>query len=100
MPEFTDLKAWMPACWKVFWNEDPAALIVPLPEDAADGELDPEVDVLVVLDELDDEHAARPIAMTASPAVVTCCLRRFCISGTPYRVYRFLRSEEHTSELQ
>jgi hypothetical protein len=44
----------------------------------------------VVDEELDEEHAARASAATASPAVVTCSLRRRCISGTPYRVYRFL----------
>ena len=46
------------------------------------------VDVLLLDDELDEEHAARATAQTASPAVVTCRLRRRCISGTPYRVYR------------
>jgi hypothetical protein len=45
--------------------------------------------VLVVVDELDEEHAARATAKTASPAVVTCRLPRKCISGTPYRFYRF-----------
>jgi hypothetical protein len=82
----------MAVCWKVSWNVDPLPLSVPvraalLDEDALllgdelllDGE-----DV-----ELDEEHAARDraIATTAIPAVATCCLRRRCISGTPYRVY-------------
>jgi hypothetical protein len=44
-----------------------------------------EVLVLVVVDELDEEHAARATAQTASPAAVTCRLRRRCISGTPYK---------------
>jgi len=52
-------------------------------------------DVVLLDDELDEEHAARASAQTASPAVVTCRLRRRCISGTPYRVYRVLgRSEQ------
>jgi hypothetical protein len=45
--------------------------------------------LLVVDDELDEEHAARATAQIASPAVVTCRLVRRCISGTPYRDYRF-----------
>jgi hypothetical protein len=38
-------------------------------------------------DELDEEHAARPraVATTATPTVVTCCLRPSGISGTPFR---------------
>jgi hypothetical protein len=45
-------------------------------------------------DELDDEQAARASAATANPAVATCCLRRKCISGTPYGVYRVLGRDE------
>ena len=41
-------------------------------------------------DELDDEQAARASAATATPAVATCCLRRKCISGTPYGFIGFL----------
>jgi hypothetical protein len=58
------------------------------------------VDVLVVVGELDEEHAARAIAQTASPAVVTCRLRRRCISGTPYRVYRVLGGRKQPLILQ
>jgi hypothetical protein len=78
----------------VFWNEEPAALIVPLPDAAVE---DPELGVVVPLEvvvELDEEHAARAIAMTASPAVVTCRLRPRCISVTPYRFYRFFGRDE------
>src|ERR1039457_7262489 len=42
-------------------------------------------------EEFEEEHAARDraITTTAAPAVVTCCLRRSCISGTPFRFYMF-----------
>jgi hypothetical protein len=46
------------------------------------------VEVLVAVGDELEEHAARATAQTASPAVVTCRLRRRCISGTPYRFYR------------
>ena len=77
------MKAAMAASWKVFWNDEPAALIVPLAvvlaleeaeddEDAADDELD----------ELDEEHAARAsAAMTAPPATAACLLPRSCIDS-------------------
>jgi len=45
---------------------------------------DDDAPVLGVVDvELDEVHADRPsaVAMTATPTVVTCCLRRRCISG-------------------
>src|ERR1700722_6263074 len=78
----------MAACWKLVWNVEPLALIVPLTaaeleeelaaEDAADDagaagaeELD---------DELDEEHAARAsAATTAPPATAACLLPRSCI---------------------
>src|SRR5260370_10787830 len=92
MPESTDLKAAMADCWKTVWKVDPLPLSVPLRAalllEAAGALLVP-ADVLLLLDdELDEEHAARATAQTASPAVVTCRLRRRCLSGTPYRVYR------------
>ncbi|HJY69811.1 MAG TPA: hypothetical protein VJ254_24075 [Streptosporangiaceae bacterium] len=93
MPASTDLKAAMADCWKTVWKVDPLPLSVPLRlelllADAVELLLVP-VDALLLLDdELDEEHAARATAQTASPAVVTCRLRRRCISGTPYRVYR------------
>jgi hypothetical protein len=92
MPESTDLKAAMADCWKTVWKVDPLPLSVPLRlalllADAVELLLVP-ADVLLLDDELDEEHAARATAQTASPAVVTCRLRRRCISGTPYRVYR------------
>jgi hypothetical protein len=56
-----------------------------LPElELADAEplLVPAAGALLLLDdELDEEQAARAITQTASPAVVTCRLRRRCISG-------------------
>ncbi|MGH3204254.1 MAG: PhoU domain-containing protein [Streptosporangiaceae bacterium] len=51
-------------------------LVLALDEVLVVAELPPDAE-----DELDEEHAARPIAMTASPAVVTCRLRRRCIFG-------------------
>jgi hypothetical protein len=91
MPESTDLKAAMADCWKTVWKVDPLPLSVPLRLAsllAAAGALVVPVDVLLLDDGLDEEHAARATAQTASPAVVTRRLRRRCISGTPYRVYR------------
>src|SRR6202040_2908072 len=91
MPESTDLKAEMADCWKTVWNVEPLPLSVPLTLEllAAAGALLLPVDALLLDDELEEEeHAARATAQTASPAVVTCRLRRRCISGTPYRVYR------------
>src|SRR5580700_7936911 len=83
MPASTDLNAAMADCWKTVWKVDPLPLSVPLRLLADAVEL-----LLVLDDELEEEHAARATAQTASPAVVTCRLRRRCISGTPYRVYR------------
>ncbi len=91
MPASTDLKAAMADCWKTVWKVDPLPLSVPLTFEllAVAGALLVPVDALLLLDdELEEEHAARATAQTASPAVVTCRLRRRCISGTPYRVYR------------
>jgi hypothetical protein len=87
---WTDLKLEIAVCWKVSWNVDPLPLSVPLRlELAADADALPLDDVLLLVDdELDEEHAARATAQIASPAVVTCRLGRRCISGTPYRVYR------------
>jgi hypothetical protein len=64
----------------VLLDEDPAAGVVLVP-------LEPD-------EELDEEQAARASATTAKPAVVSCLLRRRCISGTPYRFYRFFGSNE------
>ena len=96
MPDWTDLKLEIASCWKVSWKVDPLPLSVPLTGALlADEEaLLDDVEVLLVDDELDEEHAARATAQTASPAVVTCRLRRRCISGTPYRVYRVLGRRE------
>src|ERR1700728_2057630 len=88
MPGWTDLKAEMAASWKLVWNVEPAALIVPLTaaelavelaagdDDVDDAGMD-ELD-----DELDDEHAATAIAaITAPPATAACLLPRSCIDS-------------------
>ena len=69
----------MAACWKVSWNVDPLAFSVPERLEL----LPPPLLLLLLLpDELQAaENKAKP--MTARPAVVTRCLRRRCISGTP-----------------
>src|SRR5512146_1446492 len=86
MPEFTDLKAEIAACWKVFWNDDPLPFSVPLPAAADDdvapppavGLVPPPADVV----ELDEEHAASSaIARTAPPAVTACFLPRSCMTN-------------------
>jgi hypothetical protein len=84
MPGCTDLKPEMAACWKLVWNVEPLALIVPLPDAAAldaagdDDPVDAGVDELD--DELDEEQAARArAAMTAPPATAACLLPRSCI---------------------
>jgi hypothetical protein len=70
MPDWTDLKAWMAACWNVSWNVDPLALRVP--ERAA---LLPDEDELLVEDPPppEDPQAAtnEAIATVANPTVVT-----------------------------
>src|ERR1700735_4129748 len=95
MPGSTDLKAEMAASWKTVWKVDPLPFSVPLRLELLLAEAE---DVLPaadeVDDELDDEQAARASAATANPAVATCCLRRKCISGTPYGVYRVLGRDE------
>src|SRR6476646_2557316 len=89
MPDWTDLKAEMAACWKESWNVDPLALSVPLTlaEPPADDD-EPPPDELAAGVELllDEEHAPRASvnATTATPAAVTCCLGRNCRFSTPY----------------
>jgi hypothetical protein len=79
MPDWTDLKAEMAACWNTVWNVEPLPFSVPLTA-ALEEEL-PLLAAGLLDEELDEEHAARPIATTANPAVATCRLRRICISG-------------------
>jgi hypothetical protein len=87
MPDCTDLKAEMAACWKVSWNDDPLALSVPLrlaellDEPPAGAELEPAVEELL----LDEEHAPRTSARatTETPAAEACFLYRSCIFSTP-----------------
>jgi hypothetical protein len=82
-------------CWKLVWNVEPAALMVPLAvlELALDEALVVAEPVPLVEVEALEEHAARPraVATTATPAVVTRCLRPSGISGTPYMLISFPR---------
>src|SRR5260370_14867596 len=94
MPDWIDLKAEIASCWKVSWNVEPLALSVPLraalldEEDAPPLDEEPPVDGVEEV-ELDEEHADSPsaVAMTATPTVVTCCLRRRCISGYSFEIH-------------
>jgi hypothetical protein len=98
MPGSTDLKAEIADSWKTVWKVDPLPFNVPdrLVLLLADADALPlVVDVLLVVDdELEEEHAARATAQTASPAVVTCRLRRTCISGTPFTGFSGLGRHE------
>jgi hypothetical protein len=94
MPDWTDLKAWMAACWKVSWNVDPLPFRVP---DRAALLLDE--DELLLLDEEpllpEDPQAAtnEAIAAVASPTVVMRptviprWMRRRCMSKNPILRY-------------
>ena len=68
MPDWTDLKAWMAACWKVSWNVDPLALRVPdraaLLDEDEPPELPPPPEEL-------QAATNEAIATVASPTVVT-----------------------------
>src|SRR5580704_16200380 len=90
----TALNAEMADCWKLVWNVEPAALMVPLAELLDE---DPAAGVVLVPlepdEELDEEHAARASATTAKPAVVSCLLRRRCISGYSLQVLSVLRQQ-------
>src|SRR5580658_2532704 len=72
-------------CWKLVWNVEPAALMVPLTELALALVEAPEPGVVVVplevVVEPEEEHAARARAAATTPAVASCRLRRRCISG-------------------
>jgi hypothetical protein len=86
-----DLKAAMASCWKVSWNVDPLALRVPLRlAEPPDEELLLDEDPLGGELLLDEEHAPRvsASATTETPAAVTCCLYRSCISQ-----YSFFRPQ-------
>src|SRR5713101_724710 len=91
MPDWTDLKAEIASCWKVSWNVEPLALSVPLRAAPLDDEEDapPPDEEAAGGVELDEVHADRPsaVAMTATPTVVTCCLRRRCISGYSFEIH-------------
>jgi hypothetical protein len=95
----TDLNAEIAPCWKLVWNVEPAALMVPLTELALGLVEAPEAGVVVVplavVEELEEEHAARARAAATTPAVASCRLRGRCISGYSfYRFYRFFGRNE------
>jgi hypothetical protein len=83
----TDLNSEIADCWKLVWNVEPAALMVPLALLAEELLEDEPPDELLLPEEADDEpdeeQAARAIvvAMAATPKVATCLLRPCCISG-------------------
>ena len=86
MPDWTDLKAWMAACWKVSWNVDPLAFRVPdraelLPEEPLELEEDPLPP--------EDEQAAtnEAIATVAIPTVAARWMRRRCMFKNPILRY-------------
>jgi hypothetical protein len=88
----TALNAEMADCWKLVWNVEPAALMVPLAVlvlalDEVPVAAEAPLDVEDEEDELDEEHAARTRAAATAdtPTVATRCLRPSGISGTPYR---------------
>ena len=85
MPDWTDLKAWMAACWKVNWNVDPLALRVPeraalLDEDELLAEDPPPPE---------DEQAAtnEAIATVAIPTVAARWIRRRFMFKNPILRY-------------
>jgi|ERR1039457_853981 hypothetical protein len=87
MPVWTDLKAWMAACWKVSWNVDPLPFTVP--ERAA---LLLDEDELLLDEEPllpEDPQAAtnEAIAAVASPTVIPRWMRRRCMSKNPILRY-------------
>jgi hypothetical protein len=87
---WTDLKLEIAVSWKVVWNVDPLPFSVPLSLALLLDEalLAAELLLLAAVEELDDEHAARPkaVATAATPTVATRCLRPTGISGTPLLV--------------
>jgi hypothetical protein len=84
MPDWTDLKAWMAACWKVSWNVDPLAFRVPeraaLLLDADEPPEDP-------LPPEDPQAATNEAIAAASPTVVTRWMRRRCMFKDPILRY-------------
>jgi hypothetical protein len=84
MPDCTDLKAWMAACWKVSWNVDPLALRVP-ERAALLGEDEPPEDPLPPEDP--QAAASEAIAAAAIPTVVMRWMRRRCMSKDPILRY-------------
>jgi hypothetical protein len=85
MPDWTDLKAWMAACWKVSWNVDPLALRVPERAALLLGEDEPPEDPLPP----EDPQAAtkEAIAAVAIPTVVMRWMRRRCMFKDPILRY-------------
>src|SRR6266516_544465 len=75
MPDWTDLNAWMAACWKGSWKVDPLAFSVPL-------RLLDEPPPEEVLDEL-QAASDKAIAVRAAPAITALRLRTRCIFNIP-----------------
>src|SRR5215470_14499334 len=73
MPESTDLKPWMAACWKLVWNVDPLPFSVPERLELVLGLLLPVLGVLLVV-ELPLELQALTMSMPRT-AVVTAAQR-------------------------
>src|SRR5437764_10671461 len=76
MPDWTDLNAWMAACWKGSWKVDLLAFSAPLRQ------LD-EPSPEVLLDEL-QAASDNAIAVRAAPAITALRLRTRCIFEYPF----------------
>jgi hypothetical protein len=74
MRDWTDLNCEIADCWKVFWNVDPAPLMVPLSEE--------------LLVDGDDEHADRAVTtariVTPPAPIVTRFLPPACMVGISF----------------
>ena len=73
---------WMAACWKVSWNVDPLALRVPLR--LLDVDPLPDVDEEDALPPEELQAAAKVAKAATSPRADARCMRRRCISDTPF----------------
>src|ERR1700733_3564146 len=86
-------------CWKLVWNVEPAALMVPLTELALGLVEAPELGVVLPLEAVvelpEEEHAARDraAATATTPAVASCRLRGRGISGFSLQVLSVLRPQ-------
>jgi len=89
MPDWTALNAWMAACWKLSWNEDPLPFSVPLrleeppPDVAVPLLVEPPLGAELLLDE-EQAPSVNANATTATPAAAACFLYLSRISCTPF----------------